>query len=120
MGLDPIKREFDRALVALSDLACSRGVLFDVVIPTSLPDVGGAILTEAPGPFEFVASMKRGSTARFSAYQDGASITLRCVGQLEETNSINTGAGITQHFVVVDEDSRTSMWGVSVDAFGDS
>ncbi len=120
MGLDPIEREFDRALISLSDLACSRGVLFDVVIPASLPDLGSSILTEQPGPFEFVAHMKRGSTARFSAYQDDSSVTLRCVGELEEADSMALDDGFAQHFVAVDENSRTRMWGVCVDSLGDS
>lgn len=118
MGLDPIDRGFDRALISLSELACSRGVLFDVVIPALMPDVGGEILTEAPGPFEFVAHMKRGSTARFSAYLDGSSITLRCVGQLEETDNMIEVCDVATQFVVVDMDSGTRMWGVCLDSSG--
>lgn len=119
MRLDPARREFDVALVALSDHACGRGVLLDVVVPEGLPDLGADVLKASPGPFELVDLMKRGDTARFSAHLDGDRIALRCVGPCPGIGSIGGPTFPGGDIVMVDRETSTCMWEVVVDASGD-
>lgn len=119
MRMDPARRDFDAALVALSDHACTRGVLLDVVVPEGLPDIGGAVLRSNPGPFELVDMMERGATARLSAHIDGDRIALRCVGACPGVTSIGASTFPGGDIVMVDQETATCMWEVVVDASGD-
>jgi hypothetical protein len=119
MRLDPARREFDVALVALSDHACTRGVLLDVVVPEGLPDLGTDVLTASSGPFRLLDLMGRGATARFSAHIDGDRIALRCVGACPGISSIGGPTLPGGDIVMVDQETFTCMWEVVVDASGD-
>ncbi len=119
MRLDPARREFDRALIVLSDLACTRGVLIDVVVPDGLPDLGGDVLTARPGPFDLVELMERGASARITAHMDRDRISLRFVGRCPGFSKMAETEVQGGSIVMVDDDTQTFMWEVILDAPGD-
>lgn len=119
MGLDPARRQFDASLTSLSDQACERGVLLDIVVPDGLPDLGAEVIGEESGACALLGRMEPGSTARFSAHHEGDRVTLRCVGVCPDIGSIEAGSYSGGDIVLVDRETHTCMWEVIVDASGD-